>query len=71
MTPISAEATGRPSLKKCVVILSCGRTHASASDCFVEECGSLEVYLAFKKESALHRQDSLMRLSSIQIVIIS
>lgn len=39
--------------------------------CFAEERGSLEICLAFKKESALLEKDDLMSLSAVQIIIIS
>lgn len=71
--PTWMEATGRSSLEKCSYILFCERTQTSAYYCFIREYGSLEVYLAFKKESALHQKDDLMRIyiSAIQIIIIS
>lgn len=69
--PTTVEAPGRSSLEKSLVILSCGRIHASASYCFMEGRGTLEICLAFKKNSALHPKDNLMRISAIQIVTIS
>lgn len=44
---------------------------ASASYCSIEEHGSLEMCLSFRKESALQQKYDLMRISAIQIAMIT